>query len=405
MANTITVRCPTVHSHKEHEQARILNLLGCYYPGNEATGPVQSFRAMASALNDAFSFSVVSKYPIAGKVSDLARKGWNSDGYCSVRHCTTTPFGAAGLANILNTHTHDLLLLNGFFDRQFTLPALIMRKAGMVPCLPTILSPRGEFAAAALAIGATKKTAYTLFANMLGLLKDVWIHSTAPHETQDVMRSGLQCRGIVEAPDARILHPLPAADKAGLHLERENALRIVYVGRIVPMKNLLFVLRVLKRITNKVRLVIYGPVCDREYWLKCRAAITALPSNVTVDYRGTIASEKIPGALAAGDLFFLPTLGENFGHAIHEALCSGVPVLISDRTPWCDLEENLAGWSIPLSKHSQFEEIINMLATMGSQQKRKLREATRKYAVKMHRTNNAAERTATMFREVMEASR
>ena len=50
----------------------------------------------------------------------------------------------------------------------------------------------------------------------------------------------------------------------------------------------------------------------------------------------TVAKVAAMGALILG-AFLLPTGGENFGHAIFEALSCGVPALISDRTPWRDL--------------------------------------------------------------------
>jgi glycosyltransferase involved in cell wall biosynthesis len=48
------------------------------------------------------------------------------------------------------------------------------------------------------------------------------------------------------------------------------------------------------------------------------------------------------------DYFVLPTKGENFGHAIFEAMAVGCPVLISDQTPWTNLEQKNAGFDLPL---------------------------------------------------------
>ena len=46
--------------------------------------------------------------------------------------------------------------------------------------------------------------------------------------------------------------------------------------------------------------------------------------------------------------FILPTLGENFGHVFIEALAAGCPLIISNRTPWLELEKKGIGWDIPL---------------------------------------------------------
>ena len=47
---------------------------------------------------------------------------------------------------------------------------------------------------------------------------------------------------------------------------------------------------------------------------------------------------------------FLPSTGENYGHAIVEAFSAGLPVIISTLTPWKNLESQKVGWDIPLDK-------------------------------------------------------
>jgi len=66
------------------------------------------------------------------------------------------------------------------------------------------------------------------------------------------------------------------------------------------------------------------------------------------------------------DLFFLPTRGENFGHVIHEALNAGLPVLISDRTPWSGVTAAGAGWALPLTAPEPFVRVIEQVAALDA---------------------------------------
>ncbi|MCB8933280.1 MAG: glycosyltransferase, partial [Chthonomonadaceae bacterium] len=72
-------------------------------------------------------------------------------------------------------------------------------------------------------------------------------------------------------------------------------------------------------------------------------------------------------ALQAYDAFFMPTHGENFGHAIWEALAAGLPVVISDKTAWRGLEAAGAGWDLPLSDEAAFTRVVQGLVEMGSE--------------------------------------
>ena len=49
---------------------------------------------------------------------------------------------------------------------------------------------------------------------------------------------------------------------------------------------------------------------------------------------------------------YLPTKGENFGHAISDSIANSTPVFISDKTPWNEIL-NIGGVveELVLSKH------------------------------------------------------
>jgi glycosyltransferase involved in cell wall biosynthesis len=135
-------------------------------------------------------------------------------------------------------------------------------------------------------------------------------------------------------------------------------LRGVFLSRISPEKNLLFALRMMDGLLGEVTFDIYGPVGNVEYWNKCTMAIAALPRNVRVQYMGMIEHERVGEVFAEHDLFLLPSLGENYSHVTCEALSAGCPVLISDRTPWRNLQEKGVGWDVPLEDEGRFRAIL-----------------------------------------------
>jgi len=124
------------------------------------------------------------------------------------------------------------------------------------------------------------------------------------------------------------------------------------------MKNLDFALRVLKTVNSPLTFTIYGPKEDEAYWRTCEAMVADLPENIQVDYRGAVLPEQVRGVLRAHDVFFLPTRGENYGHVIHEALAAGLPVLLSDQTPWGDVVDAGVGWTLPLNDPAAFARVI-----------------------------------------------
>jgi glycosyltransferase involved in cell wall biosynthesis len=66
-------------------------------------------------------------------------------------------------------------------------------------------------------------------------------------------------------------------------------------------------------------------------------------------------------------LFFMPSGSECFGHVILEALTVGLPVLISDNTPWKNLTERKAGWDIPITNRNEVIATLKMVQMMSGE--------------------------------------
>jgi glycosyltransferase involved in cell wall biosynthesis len=130
-----------------------------------------------------------------------------------------------------------------------------------------------------------------------------------------------------------------------------------------------------------------------------------LPPNVSVRYAGALAQLEALAVLDAHDLFFLPTRGENFGHVIMESLSTGTPVLISDTTPWRDLEKEGVGWDLPLASEVEFAQRIDECSGMSAECYQKFRGRARDFANKRLSDPALVESNRRLFMDLVESVR
>ncbi len=376
----------------ESPLATVLTTIG--WPEDEATGTVQSLLGLAAALAGEFQFKVLARdRPFGRQSDDIKPDNWVKHGPIDILWCRMTAFGPSGFSSKMRSIPHDIFMLNGFFDGEFTIPALMLRRFGLVPRRPTILTAHGEFSAGALSLKQARKRAYLLAARGLGLIDDVWLHATTDQEADEIRAGCAWARNIMVAPAIRVLCPPPqAAPRAD-----DGRLRIVFLSRIDRKKNLDYAIRVLSKVRTPVAFDIFGPANDLVYWAECEQLMRHLPAHIEARHRGSIPNADVPATLAGYDLFLLPTRGENFGHAIFDALEVGLPVLISDQTPWRDLERIGAGWSLPLADPDRFAATIDRLATLEPSERDALRRAARSLAELSLRESDAVARTRAML--------
>ncbi|MFC6491793.1 glycosyltransferase family 4 protein [Ancylobacter dichloromethanicus] len=341
----------------------ILVAVGHYLPGFRAGGALRSIANLVDHLADEFDFRILTSDRDLGEdraYAGVVTERWVPVGPALVHYTPPGKQGAGAIVRAIRDLPHDLLYLNSAFSPRFAILPLAARRLGLVPRRPTVLAPRGEFAGGALAIKAFKKRGYLAAARLGGLFGDVRWQASSPFEAEDI-RAVIGARaGVATASDltARL------ADRPPAHAPRAPGapLRVLFLGRISPMKNLDFALRALARVRSAVAFDIYGPPEDEAYRLQCLQAAAVVPAHVSVRWQGPVRQEEVDALMARYDLFFLPSRGENFGHVIAESLAAGTPVLISDTTPWRGLAAAGVGDDLPLSDPAAFAARIEALA-------------------------------------------
>ncbi len=387
----------------------ILAFAHYYLPGYKAGGPVRSIGNLVAQLGDEFEFHVVTSDRDLGDAvpySNVESDVWVKVGKARVTYLSPREQGFRGIGRLMCETPHDAVYLNSFFDPVFSAVPLLLRRFRLAPSKPYLIAPRGEFSPGALALKVWKKQVYLRAVCTGGLVQDVVWQASSAYEAEEIVHA------FKVAPDHIHVAPNPAAselDQFGAfpssHRDPGMPLRVLFLSRISPMKNLQFALQVIARIQEPVVFDIYGPVTDEAYWQRCQADIGSLPSHVQVNYHGAAHPDKILEIMSGHDLFFLPTLGENFGHVIAEALSAGTPVLIADTTPWRDLEAAGVGWDLSLDDEQSFLRCIEHCARLGAEEYEAWRASIRRFAVTRLRDPEVINANRTLLLKVLAENR
>lgn len=381
----------------------ILTVVAYYLPGYKFGGPIRTLANMVDRIGDEFQFKIVTtdrdfedRKPYPGINID----SWNRVGNAKVFYMSPKMRSFRGFKKILCSGECDVIYLNSFFSPHFTIKPLLLRRVRLIPDKPLIIAPRGEFSPGALGLKSFKKHIYIVASKLLGLYHGVVWQASSEHEEMDIRRWLGHHVSVIVAPNLPL--QVHVTDDVPPKQEKiEGCLKIVFLSRISRKKNLYDALEMLNGLKGKVQFNIYGPIEDMKYWSECQGIIGQLPSNIEVQYYGMVAYEQVASVMMKHDLFFLPTLGENFGHVILEGLCMGCPILISDQTPWQGLEEKGVGWDLPLQEPERFQAVLQKCVDMDQDEHAKWSKRAREYGLQVSQDDKVVEQNRQFFQHVL----
>lgn len=334
---------------------KVLIIMGGFFPGQKFGGPPVSVDNFCSLLKDECEcFIVTSNHDMdSDNVYPNIHPGWNDRGNCKVLYLSDKEYKYKKFEAVIKEISPDIIYLQGLFQ-YCVIPCLRLAKKYNIAVM---LAPRGELCSGAFK-KKYKKIPYIAFLRAFNLLKNVHFQSTSDEESEAIKK--------MLAADKERVHfvtNIPSIPKdRNIYVEKkEGEARLIFLSRIVPKKNLHMTLNYLQNVKGKVTFDIYGYLEDEQYWSECRKKIAELPENIKVEYKGSISHNEVHDIFKRYDAFLFPTLSENFGHVIVEALMVGCPVIISDQTPWTDVNNVEGGWSIALSDSNKFIDAIQKI--------------------------------------------
>jgi glycosyltransferase involved in cell wall biosynthesis len=381
------------------QKSQILIFSGYYLPGYKAGGAMRTIVNMVDHLGDEFEFKIITadrdlgdEKPYPGIKVD----GWSRVGKADVFYMSPKRRCLRDFRRLFCFTEYDVIYFSSFFSPHFTIKPLVLRGLRLIPDKPVVVAPEGEFSPGALGLKRFKKRTYLFVAKAFGLYRAVVWKASSEHEEADIRRwFSKDARMLIAQDLPPIIHA--GNDFATRRNKVNKSLKIIFLSRISRKKNLDGALKMLSGLKGQVKFDIYGPMEDETYWAECQKIISRLSENIEVRYCGSVEHGQVDVVMREHDLFFLPTLGENHGHVMLEAMVAGCPVLISDQTPWRHLEERGVGWDLPLDHPERFQAVLQKCVHMDQDEHAKWSKRARKYGLQVSQDDKVVEQNRQLF--------
>ena len=336
-----------------NRKKKVMILLEWFTPGYKAGGPIQSCLNIALALKDQFDIYVLTTDTDHGETTpyqEITANQWlyNHLPGISIFYACRKAMSCKQVAKEIGFIAPDFIYLNLLFSSYFLIYPLFLKFRHKINAA-IVLCPRGTLYKSALSISWYKKKPLLLLYKKMNIHRLVKFHATNEREK-------LAIEHFFPGSEIFVANNLPNINQSDfISLRKERGqIDCIFIARIVPIKNLLFILNFLEKMSERVNLTVVGPEENALYWNECKNKMITLPDNITIRNIGAKNNKELIDLIQQHHLLILPSRGENFGHVIFESFLAGRPVLISDQTPWLNLPSLHVGWDLPLNSPAAF---------------------------------------------------
>ncbi|GMV18726.1 MAG: hypothetical protein AMXMBFR56_69500 [Polyangiaceae bacterium] len=364
-----------------------------FLPGYRAGGPI---RSLANLMNHVPArFRLVTRNRDHNSVEpyrDVPTNEWVDHApNVSVLYLAESELGGPRLKQLLSERDYHRIYLNSLFSPRFALnPLRVARTLGLVSRV--LLAPRGMLKPGALSVKAGKKRLFLKLARWTGFYAGIGWHATSEAEAEEIRAHFGRRARVLVAPNISAPAQVESPPQ-----KLSGQLRLVSVARLSREKGIVEALEFLNaaNLNGDVKLTLYGAEQDPEYARECRVIASRMRRH-DIHFAGELHPDQVGSALAEHHFLYAATRGENYGHAIAEALVRGVPVIISDRTPWKGLEARGVGWDVPLARED-FVRVLRLAHGMSEPEYRRLCDETRRFGASLAASEEVIAANAALF--------
>jgi glycosyltransferase involved in cell wall biosynthesis len=229
------------------------------------------------------------------------------------------------------------------------------------------------------------------------------VEAAALHFTTTTERHDADWHGIDFAGRAYVVPP-PSLARPLLtrpHSIGGDTPRALFLGRIVPVKNLECLLDAWPLVRRKMPTALLEIAGEGEpaYVRTLHERAVRLGIDSSVAFRGFVTGDKKERLLSQATLVVLPSLHENFGVAVLEAVEAGVPVLVSPEVQLADFvrAEN-AGKVVESMPEPVAGAILEMIGTEGEELRARVHERGPEIVARNFSPQTIGELLSAMYR-------
>jgi glycosyltransferase involved in cell wall biosynthesis len=383
----------------DEKMKKILILVNYFLPGIKGGGPIQSISNIADNLNHKYDIYILCydrDLNDTKQYEGISTDVWLKKNNYNIFYTSQNNLKMKKLHKIIENLNPNTIYLNSLFDFRLSIMPLLMFKFGKIyKDKKIIIAPRGQLEPGALKLKSIRKKMFLLFSRIINLHHKILWHSTSSEETNNIKENFPKSRiyEISNLSKGKYMRNNPNIKK-----KIEGQLKIVFISRIHPKKNLLYAIQKLKEIDALIDFDIYGPIEDDYYWKNIQKEIRELSPKISVKYMGMLKNDEVVETFSKYNLFVFPTLSENYGHVIVESFAGGCPVLLSyGSTPWNDIEKENAGWLFRFDEKQNFINALNYIVSLSAKEFENISNSTYRYFEKISDNSKLIEKYFLMF--------